>query len=136
MLAVQVGIRVRCDYMLQREWGTVFSLPYSPYATSNHSPSIQYHTPPSFRGPALESFPELKEAGLPALPYDGVVEIVVKDVADFAKARQDPFYKEYVIPDEEKMVDRGNASWAVGWEEVKIDIEGFDRDFANKVRGS
>ena len=75
---------------------------------------MQYHTPPSLRGPALDSFPELKEAGLPALPYDGVVEMVVRDVADFAKARQDPFYKEHVIPDEEKMVDPGRRELDCG----------------------
>lgn len=51
------------------------------------------------------------------------MEITVRDIADFANARQDPFYKEQVVPDEEKMVDRGDAAWMMGWEEVKIDVE-------------
>ena len=96
----------------------------------------QYHTPPSLRQPTLDSFPELKAAQLPALPYDGVVEIIVKDIADFADARQDPFYKEHVMPDEEKMVDRGDAAWTVGWEEVKTDVEGVDREYSKQIRGN
>jgi EthD domain len=64
------------------------------------------------------------------------VEIVVRDVADFAKARQDPFYKEYVIPDEEKMCDRGDVTWTVGWEELKTDVQGVDKDLADEINGN
>ena len=97
----------------------------------------QYHAPPSLHSSTLESFPELKGAGAQPLPYDGVVEIVVRRIEDFANARQDPFYKEHVIADEEKMVDRASARWMVGWEEVKIDVERREEDgkMAEKLRG-
>lgn len=54
-------------------------------------------------------------------PWDGVVEITVRDVQDFVNARQDPFYVEKVIADEEMFVQsREDVSWTMGWEEVYI----------------
>lgn len=81
----------------------------------------QYHTPPSLQKATLDKWPDLSD--FPQQPYDGVVEITVKSVQDFYDARQDPYYKEHVIPDEEKMIQRGpgQMGWIVGWEEVYID---------------
>ena len=39
---------------------------------------------------------------------------------DFYRARQDPFYEQYVVADEEKMADRSSFTWTVGWEEVYV----------------
>ena len=88
----------------------------------------QYHTPPSLQTSSIDTFPNLT-----ASPYDGVVELVVRDVADFVRATQDPFYKEHVIPDEEAFLQRGNAAWVVGWEEVKFDLGGQNKGGVGKA---
>lgn len=45
----------------------------------------------------------------------------MKDIKDFYDARNDPFYIETVIADEERFVaSREGASWTIGWEEVYI----------------
>ncbi|ETN41587.1 uncharacterized protein HMPREF1541_03523 [Cyphellophora europaea CBS 101466] len=79
----------------------------------------QYHTPKSLETEARTKWLELGQ--LERQPWDGVVEITVKDIKDFYDARNDPFYIEKVIADEEKFVsNREEASWTIGWEEVYV----------------
>jgi hypothetical protein len=81
--------------------------------------SGQYHTPRSLLEPTISKWPDL--AHIEPQSWDGVVEITVKDIKDFAEARNDPFYINKVIADEEKMVaSREGVSWTIGWEEVYI----------------
>ena len=54
------------------------------------------------------------------LSYDGVAEFIMPEVKCFERAREDPFYKDKVAPDEEKFFDWSDARWALGWEEVYI----------------
>jgi hypothetical protein len=80
----------------------------------------QYHTPPSLIPEAIAKWPDL--ALLDHEPqYDGVVEITVRDVADFYRSRQDPFYLDVVAADEEKFAERDTSKWTIGWEEVVFD---------------
>ena len=37
------------------------------------------------------------------------------------KARQDPYYEEVVVPDENRLYDWETARWTYGWEEVYIE---------------
>lgn len=57
----------------------------------------------------------------------------MKDIKDFYDARNDPFYIDKVIADEEKMVaSRTDATWTMGWEEVYIkDNEIVDMPFGD-----
>ncbi len=43
------------------------------------------------------------------------------DASCFHKAREDPYYKEVVFPDEEKLFEWETAKWSVGWEEVWVE---------------
>ena len=54
------------------------------------------------------------------LPYDGIAEFILPQVRCFERAREDPFYKEKVAPDEERFFDWSGAAWTLGWEEVYI----------------
>lgn len=44
----------------------------------------------------------------------------MRKLEDFYNARNDPFYSEHVIADEEKMIDRSKSGWTIGWEEIYI----------------
>lgn len=81
--------------------------------------------------PTREKWPDLVQ--VEPQPWDGVVEITVRDVQDFIDARNDPFYIQRVIADEEKFVEsRENVSWTIGWEEVYIkDNEIVDMPFGD-----
>lgn len=52
--------------------------------------------------------------------YDGFVELLMHDLEDFKRARQDPFYIEKVAPDEAKMADPAKTQIIVGWEECYV----------------
>lgn len=79
----------------------------------------QYHTPKSLLEPTKQVWPELGH--IEPQPWDGVVEITVKDIKDCYNARNDPFYINKVIADEEKLVaSREGVSWTIGWEEIYI----------------
>lgn len=52
--------------------------------------------------------------------YDGFVELLMRDLEDFKRAQQDPFYVEKVAPDEAKMADPAKTKIIVGWEECYV----------------
>lgn len=56
--------------------------------------------------PALAKF---KEVGLPTTEYDGMAIFEARDWDKIAAVFTDPEYKEKVIPDEEKFVDRARC---------------------------
>jgi EthD domain len=79
--------------------------------------NLQYHTPSSIRQQAISIF------GLPdfaVATYDGFVELLMRDLEDFKRAQQDPFYVEKVAPDEAKMADPAKTKIIVGWEECYV----------------
>ena len=79
--------------------------------------NLQYHTPSSIRQQAISIF------GLPEFAvatYDGFVELLIRDLEDFKRAQQDPFYIEKVAPDEAKMADPAKTQVIVGWEECYV----------------
>ena len=59
----------------------------------------QYHTPPSLQLSSRQTWPALHN--LQQQPYDGVVEITVRRLQDFVDARNDPYYLDTVVKDEE-----------------------------------
>ena len=67
----------------------------------------------------MADFPDLK--GLPTLEYDGVAEFLMPDASCFHKARQDPYYEQFVMPDENELFEWETVQWTVGWEEVYIE---------------
>jgi hypothetical protein len=94
---------------------------------------LQYHTPSSVRQQAISIF------GLPAsavATYDGFVELLMRDLEDFKRAQQDPFYIEKVAPDEAKMADPAKTQIIVGWEECYVlDGKVLADDEAGVVKG-
>jgi hypothetical protein len=80
----------------------------------------QYHTPPSLLPESIAKWPDL--AFVDHEPqYDGVVEITVRDIADFYRSQQDPFYINVVAVDEARFAERDTSKWTIGWEEVVFD---------------
>ena len=55
--------------------------------------------------------------------YDGFVEMLVRedDFECLNRARQDPYYKSHVEPDEHKFFDVARSQMTVGWEEVYVE---------------
>ena len=89
--------------------------------------AYQYHTHSSSYTSAEKDFPDLK--GMQKLEYDGVAEFWMRDASYFHKAREDPYYKEVVLPDENKLFEWETMQWTVGWEEVYIkDGKGVEMD--------
>jgi EthD domain len=54
------------------------------------------------------------------LEFDGVAEFILPDIKCFESARDDPFYKEKVAPDEVQFFSWPDTRWMLGWEEVYI----------------
>jgi hypothetical protein len=51
---------------------------------------------------------------------DAVVQIVFSDVKDYVKVRQDPRYKQKVVPDHDNFADGSKTKFAAGWFEVHV----------------
>lgn len=51
------------------------------------------------------------------------MELLVRknDFDCLERARQDPYYKDTVAPDEEKFIDMEKSQMIVGWEEVYVE---------------
>ncbi|OCT52928.1 hypothetical protein CLCR_10886 [Cladophialophora carrionii] len=78
----------------------------------------QYHTHSSAATAAIADFPAL--GGLKKLDFDGVGEFLMLDASCFQKAREDPYYEQFILPDENQLFEWESAQWTVGWEEVYI----------------
>ncbi|ETI24899.1 hypothetical protein G647_04269 [Cladophialophora carrionii CBS 160.54] len=78
----------------------------------------QYHTHSSAATTAIADFPAL--GGLKKLDFDGVGEFLMLDASCFQKAREDPYYEQVVMPDENQLFEWESAQWTLGWEEVYI----------------
>lgn len=79
--------------------------------------NLQYHTPSSVRQHASSTL------GLPEAliaTYDGFVEVLMRNLEDFTRMHQDPFYIEKVAPDEAKMIDEAKTQMIFGWEECYV----------------
>lgn len=46
--------------------------------------------------------------------YDAVVQIVFRDVEDYVKVRQDPHYKQVVVPDHDNFADGAKTKFVTG----------------------
>ena len=55
--------------------------------------------------------------------YDGFVELYVreKEFDRLKQAREDPYYKDVVAPDEKDFIDGERSRMILGWEEVFIE---------------
>ena len=79
--------------------------------------SRQYHTHSSSFASAIEAFPDLKD--IQKLEYDRVAEFWMPDASCFHKARQDPYYEQVVMPDENHLLEWETVQWSV-LEEVYV----------------
>ena len=78
---------------------------------------LQYHTPSSVRQHAISTL------GLPEsliATYDGFVEVLMRNLEDFTRMHQDPFYIEKVAPDEARMTNEAKTQMIFGWEECYV----------------
>ncbi|KAL9610941.1 MAG: hypothetical protein Q9167_004383 [Letrouitia subvulpina] len=82
---------------------------------------IQYHTPTSTQERLVSVLGDLVKGKL--ADYDGFVELYVRE-SEFERlknAREDPYYKEVVAPDEKEFIDGEKSRMILGWEEVFIE---------------
>jgi EthD domain len=52
--------------------------------------------------------------------YDCFVQVVFKDVQDFINVKDDPYYKQVVMPDHANFADTKRTSMVTGWMETHI----------------
>ena len=69
-------------------------------------------------GQMFEELPESRIAD-----YDAFIHIVFKDVQDFINVRNDPYYKQVVVPDHRNFADQERTTMVTGWLETHI-VEG------------
>ncbi|EXJ60271.1 hypothetical protein A1O7_04423 [Cladophialophora yegresii CBS 114405] len=92
--------------------------PPSAGASSPGSGPHSYHTPSSAATLAIAAFPALE--GLKKIEFDGVGEFLMPDGLCFQRAREDLYYEQFILPDENRLFEWQSAQWMVGWEEVYI----------------
>ncbi|EEA25242.1 conserved hypothetical protein [Talaromyces marneffei ATCC 18224] len=61
------------------------------------------------------NFPEGQTAG-----YDCFIQIVFKDVQDYIRAKDDPYYKEVILPDHTHFANTEKTFFVTGWLETHI----------------
>lgn len=52
--------------------------------------------------------------------FDGVGEFDMPDISCFQRARDDPYYRSHILPDEMRLFDWETCTYQVGWEEVYV----------------
>lgn len=84
-----------------------------------------------------QMFAELPESNV--ADYDCFIHIVFKDVQDFINVKNDPHYKQVVMPDHEKFADQKRTKMVTGWFERHIAegqaVAAEDGTKANGVNG-
>lgn len=60
-------------------------------------------------------FPEGQTAG-----YDCIIQIVFKDVQDYIRAKDDPYYKEVILPDHTRFANREKTFFVTGWLDTHV----------------
>ena len=63
-------------------------------------------------------FPDLPQSNI--ADYDCFIHIVFKDVQDFVNVKNDPHYKQVVVPDHESFADQERTTMVTGWFERHI----------------
>lgn len=86
-------------------------LPYLPLL-------VQYHQPPQYRADATKLWEYLGADSI--ANWDGHVQLYVPSLDCIANALNDPFYKEVVIPDEDKFISAKSCMRTAGYEECFI----------------
>ena len=66
-------------------------------------------------GQMFEKLPESNVAG-----YDCFIQIVFRDVQDFINVKNDPHYKQVVVPDHGNFADGKRTTMVTGWFERHI----------------
>ncbi|OJJ30193.1 hypothetical protein ASPWEDRAFT_701596 [Aspergillus wentii DTO 134E9] len=101
----------------------LLSTPTHDYSTDHISqllPSlprlVQYHQPPQYRATKLWEY-----LGADSIAnWDGHVQLYVPSLDCIGNALNDPFYKEVVIPDEDKFISAKSCMRTAGYEECFI----------------
>ena len=75
----------------------------------------QFHTSSAAHTQAKNGWSALKQ--MEELPYDGVADFVVPSFEKLDEMRQDRFYKEKVMPDEDYLFESTAMVWHAGYEE-------------------
>ncbi|EED21095.1 conserved hypothetical protein [Talaromyces stipitatus ATCC 10500] len=52
--------------------------------------------------------------------YDCFIQIHFKDVLDYIRAKDDPYYKEVILPDHAHFADPANTVFVTGWLETHV----------------
>ncbi len=65
-----------------------------------------------------QMFAELPESSI--ADYDCFIHIVFKDVQDFINVKNDPHYKQVVMPDHGNFADQKRSTMVTGWFERHI----------------
>lgn len=63
-------------------------------------------------------FPELPESNV--ADYDCFIHVVFKDIQDYLNVKNDPHYKEVVMPDHGNFADQKRTKMVTGWYEKHI----------------
>lgn len=61
------------------------------------------------------NFPEGQTAG-----YDCIIQIAFKDVQDYIRAKDDPYYKEVILPDHTQFANAEKTLFVTGWLETHV----------------
>ncbi|KAL9034692.1 MAG: hypothetical protein Q9214_006930, partial [Letrouitia sp. 1 TL-2023] len=80
-----------------------------------------YHTPTSTQERLVSVLGDLARGKL--ADYDGFAELYVRE-SEFERlkyAREDPYYKDVVAPDEKEFIDGEKSRMILGWEEAFIE---------------
>ena len=66
-------------------------------------------------GQIFGNFPEGRTA-----EYDCFIQIMFKDVEDYIRAKEDPYYKEVIMPDHVNFADAAKTTFVTGWVETHV----------------
>jgi hypothetical protein len=66
-------------------------------------------------GQIFGSFPEGKTAD-----YDCFIQVLFKDVEDYIRAKEDPYYQNVINPDHANFADTTRTVFVTGWVESHI----------------
>lgn len=96
----------------------IYSTDHIPQLLPYLSHLIQYHQPPQYRADATKLWEYLGADSI--AKWDGHVQLYVPSLDCIANALNDPFYKDVVVPDEDKFISTKSCMRTAGYEECFI----------------
>ncbi|KAL4877761.1 EthD domain-containing protein [Aspergillus karnatakaensis] len=105
---------------------------YHAYVTEKHIPLVQSHYPKfgivsyivtHFTTKTRQQLHRILGPDIPesvTVDYDSTSQFLFRDIEDYVRGRQDPFYKEVIEPDQANFADASRTKFVTGWVEVAI----------------